>query len=385
MSHGLSPSKLATNLSCASEGSLEACYTFTQSNMAGKSPELKLLTEKIGDSIQQSNQNLRVRITRSFVVAAYDQQTAVGIIHQVLCSGKPALMTKTQGLIHSNHSCQSDQSVGRVNFPKCLKEAQNLGTCWTPAISPGNHVWAMPHHDTGNPWKSCWPSMALQLFRSDFPHCFRSLPRHWNEQKQDDPGIRQPEDDAHGLPGNDPEKKSGNIRLSRRLKFFWGENHWGNPPWDNLYIYIYMYICICVCVIVHLFLYVDRTKISRTSWTPFCTALPCAPGKRAVPSRSGNQGDLLWRFLARRNLTWVDTAGFLFLPGFYHDFSTNWAPNLMAKLGTQDLMHQVFCSPGQLFLGSMYIYIFHVQTHPNIISRWLIKLKWNISFDYNLW
>ena len=206
MSHGLSPSKLATNLSCASEGSLEACYTFTQSNMAGKSPELKLLTEKIGDSIQQSNQNLRVRITCSFVVAAYDQQTAVGIIHQVLCSGKPALMTKTQGLIHSNHSCQSDQSVGRVNFPKCLKEAQNLRTCWTPAISPGNHVWAMPHHDTGNPWKSCWPSMALQLFRSDFPHCFRSLPRHWNEQKQDDPGIRQPEDDVHGLPGNDPEK-----------------------------------------------------------------------------------------------------------------------------------------------------------------------------------
>ena len=99
--------------------------------------------------------------------------------------------------------------------------------------------------------------MALQLFRSDFPHCFRSLPRHWNEQKQDDPGIRQPEDDVHGLPGNDPEKKSGNIRLSRRLKFFWWKTT-GETPLGTVYIYICIYVS--VCVIVHLFLYVDRTK-----------------------------------------------------------------------------------------------------------------------------
>jgi hypothetical protein len=49
---------------------------------------------------------------------------------------------------------------------------------------------------------------------------------------------------VHGLPGNDPEKKSGNIRLSRRLKVFLVENHWGNPPWDNLYVYVCMYLCV---------------------------------------------------------------------------------------------------------------------------------------------
>ena len=156
MSHGLSPSKLATNLSCASEGTLEGCYTLPNQTWL-ENPRTEGFNGKIVDSIQQSNQDLRVRITSSFiVVAAYDQQTTVGSIHQVLCSGKPALMTKTQGLIHSNHSCQS---VGRVNFPKCLWGSK-FGNLLNEHRQFHHKIISLSHASWH--WKSlksCWPSI----------------------------------------------------------------------------------------------------------------------------------------------------------------------------------------------------------------------------------